>query len=71
MSDTLPVRRPQVARVTARRARLPLALGLLVLGSAVFAKMIDNRDRRIGQSLSISTNTWPNRLACVSGTIGF
>jgi type IV secretion system protein VirB10 len=43
MSDTPPVRRPQVARIAARRAKLPLALGLLVLGSAVFAKMIDNR----------------------------
>ena len=43
MSDTPPVRRPQVARIAARKAKLPLALGLLVLGSAVFAKMIDSR----------------------------
>ena len=43
MSDTPPVRRPQVAQIAARRAKLPLALGLLVLGSAVFAKMIDAR----------------------------
>ena len=43
MSDTPPVRRPQVAGIAARRAKLPLALGLLVLGSAVFAKMIDSR----------------------------
>ena len=43
MSETPPVRRPQVARIAARRAKLPLALGLLVLGSAVFAKMIDSR----------------------------
>ena len=43
MSETPPVRRPQVAKIAARRAKLPLALGLLVLGSAVFAKMIDSR----------------------------
>ncbi len=43
MADTPPVRRPRVARIAARQAKLPLALGLLVLGSAVFAKMIDSR----------------------------
>ena len=53
MSDTPPVRRPQVARVTARRARLPLALGLLVLGSAVFAKMIDNRAGNDASALAL------------------
>ena len=43
MPDTPPVCRPQIARIAARRAKLPLALGLLVLGSGVFAKMIDSR----------------------------
>ena len=43
MSDDPPVRRPRVARITPRTVKLPLALGLLVLGSAVFAKMINAR----------------------------
>ena len=48
MSADPPVRRPQVAAPllagkAARRAKLPLALGLLVLGTAVFAKMVDSR----------------------------
>ena len=48
MSADPPVRRPLVAAPllagkAARRAKLPLALGLLVLGTAVFAKMVDSR----------------------------
>ena len=43
MSADPPVRRTQVARIAARRAKLPFALGLLVLGTAVFAKLVDSR----------------------------
>ncbi len=53
MSDTPPVRRPQVAKIAARRAKLPLALGLLVLGSAVFAKMIDSRADNDASALAL------------------
>ena len=53
MSDTPPVRRPQVARIAARKAKLPLALGLLVLGSAVFAKMIDSRADNEASALAL------------------
>ena len=53
MSDTPPVRRPQVAKIAARRAKLPLALGLLVLGSAVFAKMIDARADNDASALAL------------------
>ena len=43
MSVDPPVRRLHVTRIAARKAKLPLALGMLVLGSAVFAKMVDSR----------------------------
>ncbi len=41
-----PVRRPRVARVVRRTATAPLVIGLLVFGSAVFAKMVDARSDR-------------------------
>ena len=43
MSDDPPVRRPRIARPASRTAALPLALGLLFVGTAVFAKMTGAR----------------------------
>ena len=40
MPSDPPVRRPRVARAAARTAIAPLAIGLLFVGSAVFAKMV-------------------------------
>ena len=43
MPNDPPVRRPRVARAAARTAIAPLAIGLLFVGTAVFAKMVDAR----------------------------
>ncbi len=48
-----PVRRLRVTRIAARKAKLPLALGLLVLGSAVFAKMVDSRADDAASTLAL------------------
>ncbi len=40
MPNDPPVRRPRVARAAARTAIAPLAIGLLFVGTAVFAKMV-------------------------------
>ena len=45
MSDTPPVRRPRVARVARRTATVPLAIGLALIGTAVFARMVDSRGK--------------------------
>ena len=43
MRSDPPVRRPRVARVVSRTATAPLVIGLLFVGTAVFAKMVDAR----------------------------
>ena len=43
MRSDPPVRRPRVARVVSRTATAPLIIGLLFVGTAVFAKMVDAR----------------------------
>ena len=43
MRSNPPVRRPRVARVVSRTATAPLVIGLLFVGTAVFAKMVDAR----------------------------
>ena len=45
MSATPPVRRPRVARVARRSVTVPLGLGLALLGTAVFARMVDSRSK--------------------------
>ncbi len=45
MSDMPPVRRPRVARAAKRAATVPLAIGLALLGTAVFARMVDSRGK--------------------------
>ena len=46
MPRDIPVRRPRVARVVRRTATAPIAIGMLVFGTAVFAKMVDARSDR-------------------------
>ncbi len=65
MSEDPPVRRPQVARIAARTAKLPLALGLLVLGTAVFAKMIDSRADYEAKALALP----PLRMTTIAAPI--
>ena len=46
MIDQPPVKRPAVARTRARRSAVPLAIGLTMLGTGVFAKLVTARDAR-------------------------
>ena len=47
-----PVRRPRVARAVSRTAIAPLAIGLLFVGTAVFATMVDARGDRADSALA-------------------
>ena len=53
MSSDPPVRRPRVARAAARTAVAPLAIGLLFVGSAVFAKMVTARSDQEVSALAL------------------
>ncbi len=53
MSSEPPVRRPRVARAVRRTAVAPLAIGLLFVGTAVFAKMVDARGDRADSALAL------------------
>lgn len=53
MSSDPPVRRPRVARAAARTAVAPLAIGLLFVGSAVFAKMVSARSDETVSALAL------------------
>ena len=48
-----PVRRPRVGRAVSRTAIAPLAIGLLFVGTAVFAKMVDARGDRADSALAL------------------
>ena len=53
MPSDPPVRRPRVARAAARTAVAPLAIGLLFVGSAVFAKMVSARSDQATSALAL------------------
>ena len=53
MPSEPPVRRPRVARAAARTAVAPLAIGLLFVGSAVFAKMVSARSDQATSALAL------------------
>lgn len=53
MRNDPPVKRPHVARVIKRTATAPLAIGLLLVGTAVFAKMVDARSTQAQSALDL------------------
>ena len=53
MSSDLPVRRPLISRPASRAAVAPMAIGLLFVGTAVFAKMVDARGDREETALGL------------------
>lgn len=64
MSEQLPVKIPRVARTRTRRSAVPLAVGLALLGTGVFAKLVTDRDARAEQAsalppLQFATTTAP------------
>ena len=48
-----PVRRPRISRPASRTAIVPLAISLLFVGTAVFAKMVDARADRTDSALGL------------------
>jgi type IV secretory pathway VirB10-like protein len=53
MQSDPPVRRPLISRPATRTAVVPLAIGLLFVGTAVFAKMVDARGDREESALGL------------------
>lgn len=53
MPNDPPVRRPRISRPISRAAAAPLVIGLLFVGTAVFAKMVDARSDQADSALGL------------------